>query len=156
MTWPNLGSCWLCRASWVVCLLHLTASGQARDPQPCASLWGPREHQHLSMSHGTFAQLCPISSFMLSLHFCGKLVHSSAFRFLLRITTTLPDTLLHFQFRARKACNHVWPVASLHFLAFPPSHSNTGWKQQSSHFYGFVKSLPYRVDWVCRERLLFW
>lgn len=38
----------------------------------------------------------------------------------------LPDVLLGFQPRKRKTCNHVRPIASSHFLVFPPSHAHTG------------------------------
>lgn len=51
----------------------------------------------------------------------------------------LPDVLLGFQPRKRKACNHVRPIASSHFLVFPPPTPTQG---QALHFLMFVKCVP--------------
>ena len=36
-------------------------------------------------------------------------------------------------------CNHVWPITSPHFVAFPPSLSYMGWKGPALHIFGFFK-----------------
>lgn len=78
-----------------------------------------------SMSQGTLYNYV-LLLLLLYPSFSGWPGYSSAFRFPQKMIANLPDVLLGFQPRKRKACNHLRPIASSHFLVFPPSHAHTG------------------------------